>query len=232
MTRQPHAHAEVRESMPHESSPPPPMRLGYRILRFWSQVLFLGLFRGRVFGASRVPRCGGVLLVSNHQSFADPVLATLALPREGNYMARDSLFAVPWLRPIIEYLSAFPVKRGTADMGAIKETLRRLKGGKVVLTFPEATRTTDGSVGPMRAGVVLLARKARVPIVPMVILGAFRAWPRTARLPRPHPVMVAYAPPVYPHLHPDWSDDACVQAIRSAVLRLREEYAGHALLRC
>jgi 1-acyl-sn-glycerol-3-phosphate acyltransferase len=207
------------------------MRRGYRITRCAAQIVFVLLFRLRVFGVRHVPRTGGVLLVSNHQSFLDPVLATLAIPRECNYMARDTLFAVPWLRPVIQFLNAFPVKRGTADLGAIKETLRRLKAEKVVLTFPEGTRTLDGSVGEMRAGVVLLARKARVPIVPMVILGAFRAWPRTARLPRPHPVMVAYAPPVYPHLHPDWSDDACVQAIRSAVLRLREEYAGHALLR-
>ena len=129
------------------------MRRGYAICRLLAQVLFIGLFRGRVFGTQRVPRAGGVLLVSNHQSFLDPVLATLALPRECNYMARHTLFNIAWLRPIMEYLNAFPVKRGTADMGAIKETLRRLKAGKVVLTFPEATRTVDGSVGPMRAGV-------------------------------------------------------------------------------
>jgi 1-acyl-sn-glycerol-3-phosphate acyltransferase len=139
-------------------------------------------------------------------------------------MARDTLFDIRWLRPIMEYLNAFPVKRATADMGAIKETLRRLKAGKVVLTFPEATRTGDGSIGPMRAGVVLLARKARVPIVPTLILGAFESWPRTAKLPKPHPVLVAYAEPVYPHAHPEWDDEQCVDAVRRRILGLQERF--------
>ena len=210
---------------------PPPgagtsMRHGYRFLRLVAQGIYIGLCRGRVFGTRNVPREGGVLLVSNHQSFLDPVLATLAIPRECNYMARDTLFEPPLLRRVITYLNAFPVKRGTADMGAIKETLRRLKQGKVVLTFPEATRTTDGSVGPMRAGVVLLARKARVPIVPTLILGAFQSWPRTRKYPRPHPVVVAYDPPLYPHLQPDWPDDECVARVRERIVALQRRFEG------
>jgi len=210
---------------------PPPMRRGYRWCRVGAQILFTGLCRGRVFGVRNVPTTGGVLLVSNHQSFLDPVLATLAIPRECHYLARDTLFAIPELRRIIEYFNAFPVKRGTADLGAIKETLRRLRAGHVVLTFPEGTRTTDGSIGPMRPGVVLLARKAQVPIVPTLILGAFEAWPRTARLPRPHPVLVAYDAPVWPHRHPEWDDDACVAHVRGRVLALRARFARHPLLR-
>jgi 1-acyl-sn-glycerol-3-phosphate acyltransferase len=206
------------------------MRRSYAICRRIAQMLYIFFFRGRVFGADRVPRAGGVLLVSNHQSFLDPVLATLALPRECNYMARDTLFAIRWLRPIMEFLNAFAVKRDTADMGAIKETLRRLKAGKLVLAFPEGTRTEDGSVGPMRAGVVLLARKARVPIVPTLILGAFESWPRTARLPRPHPILVAYGEPVCPHEHPEWGDDECVELVRGRIIALQTRFASHSSL--
>ncbi len=54
------------------------MRWGYWILRAGAQVLFVTLFRGRIFGLRHVPRSGGVILVSNHQSFLDPILATLA----------------------------------------------------------------------------------------------------------------------------------------------------------
>jgi len=203
---------------------PATMRPGYRVCRWLAQLLYVFIFRGRVFGTARVPRTAGVLLVSNHQSFLDPLLATLALPRECHYMARDTLFRRPLFRRIITYLNAFPVKRATADLGAIKETLRRLKAGALVLAFPEGTRTEDGSVGPMHAGVVLLARKARVPIVPTVILGAFECWPRTAKLPRPHPVVVAYGDPLVPHEHPDWSADQCVALVRSRIVALQERY--------
>jgi 1-acyl-sn-glycerol-3-phosphate acyltransferase len=207
------------------------MRRGYAICRLIAQLLYIFVFRGRVFGTRQVPRVGGVLLVSNHQSFFDPVLATLALPRECHYMARNTLFAIRWLRPIMEYLNAFAVKRDTADMGAIKETLRRLKAGRLVLAFPEGTRTTDGRVGPMRAGVVLLARKARVPIVPTLIRGAFESWPRTARLPWPRPIIVAYGEPVYPHEHPEWGDEQCVALVRGRIIDLQVRFGSHSSLR-
>jgi 1-acyl-sn-glycerol-3-phosphate acyltransferase len=202
------------------------MRRGYALLRLLAQLIFTFLFRGRVFGVRHVPRRGGVLLVSNHQSFLDPVLATLAVPRECHYMARDTLFHHPLLRRVIEYLNAFPVKRGRADMGAIKETLRRLKAGKLVLTFPEGTRTQDGSIGPMRPGVVLLARKARVPVVPVLILGAFESWPRTRKLPLLRPILVAYGEPICPHLRPEWSDDECVETVRTRILAMQRRYVG------
>ena len=67
------------------------MRLHYRISRRICQLAFWTIFRGRAYGAENVPLDGGVLLLSNHQSFLDPMLATLALPRECNYMARHTL---------------------------------------------------------------------------------------------------------------------------------------------
>ncbi len=205
--------------------PPTEMRRGYRFLRYLCQIGYVTFFHGRVYGTRHVPRTGGVLLVCNHQSYLDPVLATLAIDRECDYMARDTLFANPRFRALIEYLNAFAVKRDTADLGAIKETLRRLRDGRLVVTFPEATRTHDGSIGPLRGGVVLLARKARVPIVPTVILGAYQAWPRTARWPRPHPVVVAYDAPVVPHKHPGLSDDDLVALIRDRIVALHDRYA-------
>lgn len=206
------------------------MRLGYRICRLICHALYVGLFRGRAFGVRNVPHTGGVLLVSNHQSFLDPMLATLAIPRECHYMARDTLFDHNGLREVMTYLNAFPIKRDTADMRGIKETLRRLKAGHVVLTFPEGTRTRDGSIGPMRGGVAVLGRKARVPLVPTLVQGAFKCWPRTAKWPRPSPVIVAYGEPVYPHEHPEWSDEECVERVRGIILGLQVRYASHPIL--
>jgi 1-acyl-sn-glycerol-3-phosphate acyltransferase len=212
-------------SMPHQ--PEPTTRFVYRVSRFICQILFIYVFRGRAFGIRNVPRHGGALLVCNHQSFLDPMLATLGLPRECNYMARDSLFHHPIFRRVIQAYNAYPVRRDSADMGAIKETLRRLKDGKIVTAFPEGTRTEDGRIGPMRAGVVLLARKTKVPIVPVVVLGAFESWPRSARFPRPRPVLVAYDKPMYPHEHPEWSDDECVERVRGRILALKARYEGY-----
>lgn len=205
----------------------PVMRFGYRICRCIAQLGFITLFRGRAFGVQHVPRRGGVLLVSNHQSFLDPVLATLAVPRECQYLARDSLFHNPVLRRVIEFFNTLPVRRGTADLRAIREIVRRLARGNVVLVFPEGTRTTDGQIGPMRGGVALMARKARVPLVPTLIQGAFEAWPRSAKWPRPRSVLVAYDQPLYPHRHPELSDEQAAQIVRQRILSLKARFASH-----
>lgn len=207
------------------------MKHFYRCCRAGAQALLLLLCRGRVFDRHNVPLTGGVLLVCNHQSFFDPILATLALPRECHYMARDTLFKNYWFRKLIRSLNAFPVKRGTADVGAIKETLRRLKKGALVTVFPEATRTLDGRVRPMQPGVVLIARKSHVPLVPTMILGAYEAWPRQSAVPHPAPVIIAYGEPLRPDQMKDRSEEDCINILRDRILEMMARYRRHPLLK-
>jgi 1-acyl-sn-glycerol-3-phosphate acyltransferase len=189
------------------------MRFYYRLLRYFAQAFFVLYFRGRVFGLRNVPRTGPVLLACNHQSFFDPVSSTLALHREGNYMARDSLFLQPYFRRFIESLNAFPVKRGAADVGAVKEILRRLKAGRMVVVFPEATRTRDGRIGAINANSLLIAKKAGATIVPCVIDGAFEAWPRTAVVPRPVRMHVTYCESITARQVGEWSIDRIAEEV-------------------
>lgn len=170
----------------------------YRFMRLLAQGAFVLYFQGRAFGRENVPPTGGVLLACTHQSFFDPITATCALSREGNYMARDTLFLNPLFARLIGSLNAFPVKRGMGDVGAVKETLRRLKEGKMVVVFPEGTRTRDGSIGRINANSMAVAKKAGAAIVPTVIDGAFEAWPRTRLAPSPARVYVTYAPALLP----------------------------------
>ncbi|MBK8915118.1 MAG: 1-acyl-sn-glycerol-3-phosphate acyltransferase [Phycisphaerales bacterium] len=181
-------------------------------------------FRGRVIHANRVPAAGPVLLVCNHQSYLDPVLAGQALGRESHFMARDSLFGGGLFSRLIRFLNAFPVKRGTADVAAIKETLRRLRAGALVTVFPEATRSDDGTIAPMQAGVVLLARKTGAPLVPCMIDGAFEAWPRHARLPRPRRIVVAYGEPLHIAAHADEPDDVLIERVRNEIITLMDRH--------
>lgn len=176
------------------------------------------LFRFRAHGLHNVPAGGGVILACNHQSFLDPVIASCALPRSVTFMARDTLFKVLPFRLLIESLNAFPVQRGTADLGAMKTSLRRLKEGWPLLVFPEGTRTKDGSIGAIRGGIGLLASRARVPVVPTCIVGAFEAWPRSSPLPHPSPIEVRYGAPL-----PDdvaWDADRVGPALETALRAL------------
>ena len=198
-----------------------PVRAWYALLQQVARVLFVTLFGLRVFGREHLPRRGGVLVVSNHQSYLDPILAAVGMRRPFHPMARASLFRAGPFGWLIRSLHAFPVRRGSADVSAVREALRRLKGGAVVLVFPEGTRTRDRSIGPLRAGPVLLARRAGVPILPIVIDGAFEAWPRTRRLPRPHRVRVACGRPMSAEAAAGRDPAEVVDTLRGEMLALQ-----------
>lgn len=180
--------------------------------------------KARFFGMGHVPRQGGVLLVCNHQSLLDPVLATMALPRECSYMARDTLFEHPLFGRLIRSLNAFPVRRGAADVGAIKESLRRLKQGMSLLVFPEGTRTPDGRIRQMMPGLGAIARKAKVPIVPTLIDGAFQAWPRESRLPRPGNAIIEYGTAIMPNEYARLGADELMELIRGRLIAMQHRW--------
>ena len=82
----------------------------------------------------------------------------------------------------------------------------------------------------MQPGVVLIACKARVPLVPTLILGAYEAWPRQAAMPRPAPVIIAYGEPLWPEQMEDRSGDDCINIVRDRVLEMMARYRRHPLL--
>ncbi len=189
------------------------MRPYFRFMRFLSQSALAMYFGGRVFDMENVPKNGGVILACNHQSYFDPLAATCAIHREGNFLARDTLFQNPLFGRLIWSVNAFPVKRGKGDLGAVKEILRRLKDGKLVLVFPEGTRTRDGSIGVINPNSMAIAKRAGVAVVPAVIDGAFEAWPRGQLLPRPRLVYVTYCEAISPDEARAWSIERIAKTV-------------------
>ena len=149
-------------------------------------------FRLRAHDVANVPKSGGVLILSNHQSFLDPMLVGCPVRRVFHFMARHTLFRNRIIGGIFRWVYAFPVERGKADRAAIRGTIERLVAGEAVVMFPEGTRTPDGELQPINGGFRFFVRKANVPVVPVVIDGAFKAWPKSQKLPRPSPVSVIY----------------------------------------
>jgi 1-acyl-sn-glycerol-3-phosphate acyltransferase len=151
----------------------------------------------KVYGAEHIPPTGGVLILSNHHSFLDPPCIGVQLRRPASYLAKSELFEVPVFGKVIPRLNAFPVRQGAGDVGAVRETIKRLKEGHVLTVFPEGGRSSHGQIQPLLGGFTLIVRKAGVPIVPAVIDGTFEAWPMGRPLPRSRPVRVMFGPPMH-----------------------------------
>lgn len=192
----------------------------YSFCRLMSQVAFAVCFRLRAIDRGRVPRTGGVLLVANHQSYLDPVIVAVGLPRAVSFMARRSLFKVAPFRWLIESLGAFPIDRGRPDIKALKEGIRRLRAGRIVVVYPEGTRTRDGSIGSFHSGFLMMAERAGVPVTPVAIVGADRAWHRSRALPRPAPIRVRYGEPLTPEEVKTKGRDLAAETIRQRIVAM------------
>lgn len=215
---------------PYRSHPQPCLRrwrfaadiqncsLYYRVLRWACRLGGALLYQQRVYNRHHEPADGGVVYIANHQSFLDPVLATNGLCRPGNYMARDTLFRQPLFRRLIESLNAFPIQRNKADTAALKEAMRRLKQGRTIVVFPEGTRTHDGRIGPFLPGVAVLSQRAADWTVPVLIEGAFEAWPRNRLLPQPGRIFVEYAEPISREEAQRYTPEEFVQHVRAILI--------------
>lgn len=175
--------------------PPVPWKFAQTLTRIYTTTMF----DLKVYGRDNVPDEGGALMVSNHQSFLDPAILGVQLKRPMSYLAKSELWKNKALGWLITNLNAFPVRQGAGDVGAIKETISRLQEGHLLNLYPEGSRTEDGELLPIQAGVALVIRKAKVPVIPAVVDGSFGAWPKGRLLPRAHPVRVLIGKPIMLH---------------------------------
>jgi len=192
--------------------------LFYEVFRLIVTLALSVVFGYRRRGAGNLPSDGAVLVVANHQSYLDPPLIGCAMPkRQFDFLARAGLFDVGWLRPLITALHAVPIKENGSDPASIREILRRLEAGRVVLVFPEGSRTETGEMGEFKRGVALLLKRSKCPVLPVGIAGAYDAWPRGKR---PSPfgrrVVIEVGQPIS-------HDELMAHGSDGALARLRDE---------
>lgn len=132
------------------------------------------IFRVRVEGEENIPKDGGCMICANHISFWDPVMLMVYLTRPVTFMAKAELFKIPVLSSILRAVKAFPVKRGTGDIGAVKAALKALKEENVLGIFPTGTREKKADKLEVKAGIALIAAKAGTKVVPVYIDTEFK----------------------------------------------------------
>ena len=165
----------------------PPFRLWvlYPLMLVVSSMLLRVFGRYRVRNKSKVPRRGGLIVLSNHISDADVLLVQLATPRPVHFMAKSELFDMAGIGPLIRWYGAFPVRRGTADRAAIKHAVALAQNGEVVGIFPEGQLSESGELQDLKPGIALIIRLAQVPVICLGIRGMNRVLPYGSYMLRP-----------------------------------------------
>jgi 1-acyl-sn-glycerol-3-phosphate acyltransferase len=146
----------------------------YGFLRFVCCLTLVPFYRYRVRGGDHMPKSGGVILAVTHKSWADPVLTALAFRRPLRFMAKAEIFEKPLFARFVTALGAFPIRRGSADIEALRTTLAIVAGGEVLLMFPEGHRFHDDEVHEYHAGIGMMAVRSGVPVLPVALKGTKR----------------------------------------------------------
>jgi 1-acyl-sn-glycerol-3-phosphate acyltransferase len=143
----------------------------------------------------------GYIVASNHQAYFDPAWIACPIRQKITFMAWGAAFEWKVVGPLISAMGAFPVHLGGAKaLGSIKQALKFLKDGAVLVIFPEGERAFgDGQLLEFKEGVASLAIRAQVPVLPVTIKGGNRIWPQGQKWPHFfRRVDVIYHPLVYP----------------------------------
>ncbi len=121
-------------------------------------------------GLRNIPEKGGALLVANHVSYADAALIYAASPRPVRFIGTAEFLRYPLLRWAYRRFNVIAVSPEKAKE-AVSKTVTALQEGAVVCVFPEGALTRTGMIMTFQKGAELMARLAKVPVVPACIDG-------------------------------------------------------------
>jgi 1-acyl-sn-glycerol-3-phosphate acyltransferase len=195
----------------------------YWVARFLCLVFSMVVFRLRVQNRENVPKTGAYILAGNHQSYMDPVFCGVGVRRRLCYVARDSLFESKLFGGLLRSLDVIPIGRDRADLTAMRTIINRLRQGEATCLYPEATRCADGKIVPFKAGFGLLCRRSGAAVIPVLVDGAFEAWPRHRKLFRPGQVTIWYGQPLTPEQVSAMSNEELADHLTATLRQMQTE---------
>jgi 1-acyl-sn-glycerol-3-phosphate acyltransferase len=169
-------------------------RVAMKVVRIGVRIMGV---RVRVEGAGNIPP-GVCIFAANHVSNIDPLAFVPAIPRRVGLLVKSELFRVPILAKAMRMAGFVPVEREKreAAAGSVDEALKYLQEGLSFAVYPEGTRSRDGRMLPFKKGTFLMAVRAKVPVVPVSIVGAQDLMRKGEWAVRPGDVTIRFGPAV------------------------------------
>ena len=209
----------------------PPISAAERVLRFFGLPIVRLIYRVAVVGRERLPS-GGFLLLPNHITWVDAIILLIASPRPIRFMISQEFYQNRLLHPILRITGSIPITSRRAK-NAMRVAADQIRAGEIVCVFPEGELTRSGTLGGLRRGYEIIARRAGSPVVPVwldQLWGSifsfqggrfFRKWPREF----PYRAAVEFGAPLSPN-------DADSATVREELLKLGERcFSRRAALR-
>jgi putative phosphoserine phosphatase/1-acylglycerol-3-phosphate O-acyltransferase len=167
-------------------------------------------------GGQHLLRARPAIFIFNHQSLLDSLVLAHLLRRDVVAFCKQEMAANPLVGPLLRQMDTVFVDRDEKDQSAVlQKALAVLASGRSLVIAPEGTRSVLGEIQPFKHGAFYLARKAGVPLVPIVLHNVKDALPKGGMLIRPTTIRVTVLPPVQP---------GAIKSVREACSRVEEQY--------
>jgi 1-acyl-sn-glycerol-3-phosphate acyltransferase len=202
-------------------------RLQHGIARRWARTsLFVAGAPVTVIGRENLLPVA--VYTSNHTSFMDTPLVFSGLPFQFRILAKQSLWKWPFIGWHLNRSGQIPVdeESGSGSVAGLNRAIRVLKSDMPLFIFPEGGRTKDGQVQPFMRGPAYIAIRARVPLVPMALIGTYELLPIHTHHFRPRPVKLVVGKPIDPSGYTIRQADELTTRLRNEILHLYESHAA------
>jgi 1-acyl-sn-glycerol-3-phosphate acyltransferase len=176
------------------------------------------LFRPWVKGLDNVPAEGAAILASNHLSFSDSIFMPLTVPRPVVFLAKSEYFTGTGLKgrltaAFFRLTNQLPMDRsgGAASAQSLNAGMDVLRNGSLLGIYPEGTRSPDGRLYRGKVGVARLALQARVPVIPVAMIGTDKVQPIGKRVPHIRRIGMIFGEPLDFSRYYGMEDDRLIQ---------------------
>ncbi|KPJ55040.1 hypothetical protein AMJ47_01980 [Parcubacteria bacterium DG_72] len=161
------------------------VKVAYPIIKRTIGPLVKRIWIDEVEGLENIPKDGPIIVASNHQSYFDFICFIAASPRKVHYLAAEKFYKSRMWRPIMNATGQIKVERTSHNKQRVYGTVySALKQGKMIGIFPEGTRSSDGEIHKPFTGVAKFALNAKVPVLPVGIIGTYDIMSRHDKRPK------------------------------------------------
>ena len=201
--------------------------LSHRVSSLWGRLLCtLNGIQVDIEGLEHIRKDQAQIFIANHQGFFDIFALNGFMPVQIRWVAKSSLFKIPFVGWSIAASGYVPVDRSNRKKSyqAFLATIDKLKAGNSIVIFPEGTRSEDGTIGPFKKGGLLLSVRSGAPLVPVTLLGTGNIIRKGSGIIRPGPIQIIISPPIPSQTVADEKEENVLRTLRDIICKNYESH--------
>lgn len=198
----------------------------HQLARRWAKImLFLSRTKVEVIGGENVLADRPQVFMANHQSDFDIFIVLAFVPGQFRWIAKKELFRIPVFGPAMRRAGYIEIDRQHHEkaLKSLDEAAQKIREGKSVMTFPEGTRSKDGSIKPFKHGVFYLAIRSGVPVTPISIIGSGAIMPKRSWKVNPGKITMVIDKPIPVEGFKEEKREELIEKVRTVIIRNYEE---------